>query len=299
LNRKPKFCESDLNFGGTALGQLVCFELPFLRPKDSLVELSIMSYPTRRSIRKRSKLMRITGVTGEVMITAGALMGLFLAWHLVWNDTIQSQRQSESATSFAKQWQSQDKSGIEIEPREPSLKPSDEIPPVSAAPAEGEAFALLYVPRFGADYVRTIAEGVDLETVLNSNSLGVGRYSQSDQLGELGNFALAAHRTTWGASFGNINELRLGDRIYVEVAEGWHSYEFRNLEYVRASEIEVLNSFPRMNVESSDTRVITLTSCHPRFTIEERIIAYGVYEGWYPRSDGPPQEIAEIVKGGA
>jgi sortase A len=54
-----------------------------------------------------------------------------------------------------------------------------------------------------------------------------------------------------------------------------------------------------MNGESADTRVITLTSCHPRFTIEERIIAYGVYEGWYPRSDGPPQEIAEIVKGGA
>ena len=258
-----------------------------------------MSFPSRKYIRKRSKLMKITGVTGELMITAGALMGLFLAWHLVWNDTIQSQRQNESATSFAKQWQPQNESGIELEPVNPVVKPSAEEPPVTLAPAEGEAFALLYVPRFGADYMRTIAEGVDLETVLNSNSLGVGRYSQSDQLGEVGNFALAAHRTTWGASFGNINELRIGDRIYVEVAEGWHSYVFRNLEYVRASEVDVLNSFPRMNTADGNTRIITLTSCHPRFTIEERIIAYGIYEGWYPRSDGPPEEIAELVNGGA
>jgi sortase A len=87
----------------------------------------------------------------------------------------------------------------------------------------------MYVPRFGADYVRSIAEGVDLETVLNSRKLGVGRYLESNLLGEPGNFAVAAHRTTWGAPFGNIAELRIGDRIYIEVPEGWYSYKFRNL----------------------------------------------------------------------
>jgi sortase A len=258
-----------------------------------------MSYPTRRSIRKRSKLMRLTGFTGEVLLTAGGLMGLFLAWHLLWNDAIQGERQNQSAMSLAQEWQTAESSGVSLEPAEPAVRPSDDEPPITTSPAEGQAFALLYVPRFGDDFVRSIAEGVDLETVLNSRTLGVGRYLESDQLGQEGNFAVAAHRTTWGATFGNIGELRIGDRIYVEVPEGWHSYQFRNLEYVWATEVDVLNSFPKMNVEEPAERVITLTSCHPKFSEAERIIAYGVYEGWFPREGGAPSEIAELVKAGS
>ena len=256
-----------------------------------------MSYPSRRSIRKRSKLMRVTGVTGEVLITAGALMGLFLAWHLVWNDTIQGDLQNQSASGLAQQWQGPELLNDAQEPASPAVNPSRDEPPVTLSPAEGEAFALLYVPRFGADYVRTIAEGVDVKTVLNSRVLGVGRYVESDQLGSEGNFALAAHRTTFGAPFGDIGELRIGDQIYVEVPEGWHAYEFRNLEYVWETEVDVLNSFPKMNEELPGTRVITLTSCHPKFTVSERVIAYGIYSGWYPREGGAPNEIAELVKG--
>ena len=255
-----------------------------------------MSSPTRRSIRKRTKLMRVTGVTGEVLVTAGALMGLFLAWHLVLNDTIQGDRQNQSASALAQQWKVPESASAEQETATAIVNPSNEEPPVTVSPAEGEAFALLYVPRFGPEYVRTIAEGVDVETVLNSRRLGVGRYLESDQLGAYGNFALAAHRTTFGAPFGDIGELRIGDHIYVEVPEGWYAYEFRNLEYVWETDIKVLNSFPKMEEEVPGARVITLTSCHPKFTVSERVIAYGLYSGWYPRDGGPPTEIADLVK---
>jgi sortase A len=255
-----------------------------------------MSSPTRRSIRKRSKLMRVTGVTGEVLVTAGALMGLFLAWHLVLNDTIQGDRQNQSASALAQQWKVPESASAEQETATAIVNPSNEEPPVTVSPAEGEAFALLYVPRFGPEYVRTIAEGVDVESVLNSRRLGVGRYLESDQLGAYGNFALAAHRTTFGAPFGDIGELRIGDQIYVEVPEGWHAYEFRNLEYVWETDIKVLNSFPKLEEEVPGARVITLTSCHPKFTVSERVIAYGLYSGWYPRDGGPPTEIADLVK---
>jgi len=256
-----------------------------------------MSFPSRRTIRRQSKLMQLIGVTGEILITFGVLMGLFLTWYLVWNDIIQGQQQKQAATSLANEWRTQEPVQAEPESVEPSVMPSDEEPPIVRSPEAGEAFALLYVPRFGSEYVRRIAEGVDLETVLNNKALGVGRYSQSNQLGEIGNFALAAHRTTWGASFGGIGDLRIGDRIFVEVSEGWHSYAFRNLEYVWATETEVLNSFPKLRVEAENSRIITLTSCHPRFSLAERIIAYGVYEGWYPRAGGPPNDLAGIVKG--
>jgi sortase A len=258
-----------------------------------------MSEPYLEAIQPRSKSQQVTGVIGELLLTLGVLIGLFLAWHLVWNDAVQGQIQNQSAASFARDWRSQTSNGIKMEQQGSAAQPSDVEPPVTESPAEGQAFALLYVPRFGADYVKTIGEGVDLITVLNSNSLGVGRYPQSDQLGQIGNFALAAHRTTWGAPFGNIGELRIGDRMYVEVPEGWYSFSFRNLEYVWASEVAVLDSFPKMSLEAENTRVITLISCHPKFTISERIIAYGLFDGWYPRAQGAPSEIAKIVQSGS
>jgi sortase A len=240
--------------------------------------------------------MRVTGATGEVLVTAGALMGLFLAWHLLLNDSIQGNLQNQAASAHAQQWQEPESSSAEQKPATAIVNPSNEKPPVTASPTEGEAFALLYVPRFGPEYVRTIAEGVDVATVLNSRRLGVGRYLESEQLGADGNFALAAHRTTFGAPFGNIGELRIGDHIYVEVPEGWHAYEFRNLEYVWETDVKVLNSFPKLQEEVPGARVITLTSCHPKFTVSERVIAYGLYSGWYPRAGGPPNEIADVVK---
>ncbi len=255
-----------------------------------------MSNPSARTIRKRTKLMRVTGVTGELLVTAGALMGLFLAWHLLLNDSIQGNLQNQSASTLAQQWQDPKTTAEELKPAVALVNPSSEEPPVTVSPAEGEAFALLYVPRFGPEYVRTIAEGVNIETVLNSRRLGVGRYLESDQLGSYGNFALAAHRTTFGAPFGDIGELRIGDQIYVEVPEGWHAYEFRNLEYVWETDVKVLNSFPKLQEEVPGARVITLTSCHPKFTVAERVIAYGLYSGWYPRDGGPPNEIADLVR---
>ncbi len=248
----------------------------------------MMSIPNKKEPRQGLSLAVVTGITGEILITVGVLIALFLLWYLVWNDAIQSRSQSESAQSLSQQW-------IEPTPYEPKL--TNEEPPVTDSGAEGNVFALMYIPRFGADYVRSIAEGVDVETVLNSKKLGVGRYLESNQLGELGNFALAAHRNTWGASFGDIGELRLGDRIYVEVPEGWYSYQFRNLEYVWETELDVLNPFPKMSGPASSSRIITLTSCHPKFSQYERIIAYGVYEGWYPRAGGAPKEISDLAQG--
>jgi sortase A len=239
---------------------------------------------------------RALGVVGEVMLTLGVLSGLFLGWHVVLNDLIQAGTQTEAAREVAQEW-TQPAPPEQSEEVAPLASPTDLEPPIIDAPAEGDVFALLYVPRFGENYVRTIAEGVDLATVLNSPTLGIGRYPQSDELGEIGNFAVAGHRTTFGATFANIGELRVGDRLYVEVPSGWYSYQFRNLEYVWPTEVEVLNSFPKMTEEAPGTRVITLTSCHPRFSEAERIIAYGIYEGWYPREGGPPSEISHLMDG--
>jgi len=214
--------------------------------------------------------------------------------------------QTSAANELAEQW---DKGADDPKPTpsatdeapapEETAAPRDPGEPVvAAAPKTAESFANLIVPRLGADYRRPIAEGVGLN-VLNNRKTGVGHYPQTQMPGEVGNFAVAAHRTTYGAGFHDINSLLVGDSIFVETADGWYKYIYRGTEYVRPTGVGVLEPVPQVAGVASTDRIITMTSCHPYFSAAERIIAYGVYDTWYPRADGPPPEIATLVQAGA
>lgn len=256
---------------------------------------------TRRVRRRRERARRFFGVAGEASLTLGLITGMFIVWQFVFNDPLSAREQTQEAISTAQLWsRSLEKVDPSQEPQtleEPAVVlPSSDDPPVLSAQSAGQVFALLYVPRFGRDYVRPIGEGVDLSEVLNNPRIGVGRYTQSAELGAMGNFALAGHRTTFGAPFSRIAELRLGDSLYVEVDEGWFAYSFRNLEYVWPSEVDVLNPVPQQDIEVSPHRLLTLTSCHPKLSEAERVIAYSVFVGWYPRENGPPSELAHHLQ---
>ncbi|MEX2441504.1 MAG: class E sortase [Pontimonas sp.] len=251
-------------------------------------------HPPARAVRPTDPHSWL-GIAGEVSLTLGAIGLLFFAWYLGVNDWIQGSLQARSASAVSAEWGQGSDPTFGKDRGESDGTATALDPPVVADVAEGNAFAVLYVPRFGSDYARTIAEGVDLPTVLNSRELGVGRYPQTAQFGELGNVGIAGHRTTYGASFSEIGELRVGDRLYVEVEQGWFSYQFRNLEYVWPTQVEVLAPVPHQPDAEATERLLTLTSCHPRLSEAERIIAYAVFEAWYPRAEGPPAEIAPIA----
>jgi sortase A len=125
----------------------------------------------------------------------------------------------------------------------------------------------------------------------------VGHYPTTQMPGELGNFAVAAHRTSHGASFNGLNQLQAGDHIYIETADGWYAYVFRNLEYVHPNGVGVVAPVPESPGTTATDRILTMTSCNPLFSAQERIIAYSVFEQFIPRSDGAPDEIAATVAG--
>ncbi|MGO7984038.1 sortase domain-bontaining protein, partial [Rhizobium johnstonii] len=81
----------------------------------------------------------------------------------------------------------------------------------------GKAFGVLYVPRFGDTYQRNIAEGTGTD-VLNSTKLGIGHYPDTQLPGEVGNFAIASHRSAYGGGMHVLNEFQLGDPIIVQTA---------------------------------------------------------------------------------
>ncbi len=263
-----------------------------------------MTEVPRRTARKLAKSRRrfnVVGVLGEILITAGAFVLLFLGWQLWLNDIIVGHEQHDQAISLSQKWNT----GISTPTPTPTspatfaptLAPVESGPPiVGVAPANAERFAILYVPRFGADYARPIAEGIGVTDVLNK--YGLGHYPGTQMPGEVGNFAIAAHRKAYGGNLEHIHELQVGDPIFVETADGWYKYIFRDIEYVQPTSVGVIAPVPQLSGVPPVDRMITLTSCNPFFSTAERIIAYGIFDTWYPRASGAPTDIAALVKPG-
>jgi sortase A len=242
---------------------------------------------------------KIIGVVGEVLMTAGIFVLLFLGWHVWYNDVVSGIAQNNAGSELSNEWDNVPLSVPEFD-RNPGDSSGARIspePPITASPALNARFATLIVPRFGDTYERAIAYGVDPKKVLNVRSAGLGHYPQTNELGELGNFAIAGHRTTFGAPLGNIDQLRVGDRLYVESEAGWYVYRFRNLEYVWPKDVAVLKPVPWSKAAATD-RLLTLTSCHPKLSSAERVIAYSVFETFVPRDRGAPSEVAAMKAAG-
>jgi sortase A len=247
-------------------------------------------------VTRREFVDRAIGISGETLVTVGLFVLLFLGWHVWFNDIVQGAAQDKAASRLSNSWSAAAANTTEFDRATGTSDGAirDFTPPVVAAPGIAKPFATVLIPRFGERYERTVAEGVDVEKVLNNQVTGIGRYPNTALLGQVGNFAVAAHRTTYGAPFGDVDKLRVGDRIYVETEEGWYVYRFRNIEYVYPTGVSVLNPVPQLQVEAKD-RILTMTSCHPKLSAAERIIAYALFESFVPRGNGVPTEIAGSV----
>jgi len=248
-----------------------------------------MTSDALRPRRRPRRGVSIIGVFGELLITAGLLVVLFLGWQVWWNDIVVGGQQATAARELSEEWGG---TVAAPPPADPESEPVDYGEPVVATVTDhGERIANLYVPRFGSDWVRAIAEGTTMADILNDPTLGVGHYEGTQMPGEVGNFAVAAHRQTHGGSFNQINQLAIGDAIIVETADGWYTYRYRSTEYVLPSGVGVLDPVPQVDNAQAGDRIITLTACNPLFSTAERIVAYGVMESWQPRDAGPPSEL--------
>jgi sortase A len=250
-----------------------------------------MTVLPRRSRRRRTSVL---GVLGEILITLGVVVLLFIAWQQWFNDLVVAGDTRQQASKLSQQLHD----AAPTTPVAPDKDGNYGTPPVTPAATDGKAFGVLYVPRFGSDYQVPIAGGTSTTQTLNLGD--AGHYDSTQMPGAVGNFAIAGHRTTHGAPFANIATLRVGDHFYVQTKDGYYTYTFRNLQYVKPTGVQVLQQVPDAPVVStaSKDRLMTLTSCNPKFSAAERIIAYSVFSSWQPLSAGAPAEIKTIVAKG-
>lgn len=240
--------------------------------------------PRRRRTTAGDVFRGILLVIGELLLTAGVVLLLFVAWQLWWTNVEADAKQEQAIQGFAKEFAG---------PLTPPVETVDYgKPKVSAAPAYGGMIGVMYVPRFGKEYTRPIIQGTGVDVL---DSLGLGHYENTGMPGAPGNFAVAGHRQTHGAVLDNIHLLVPGDRIYVQTKDGYYTYVYRNNQIVLPSRTDVLFPVPTQKGAPAKDSYLTMTSCNPRFGAQERIIAYSLLESWQPASAGPPSEIAALV----
>lgn len=227
-------------------------------------------------------------------------MLLFAAWQLWIGDMIYGSQNNAAGQALSQEWAAQ--SGDPTAPSEASATPSptaDSAAPVAhepivmSQPGSGEDFGVMHIPRFGSDYAVRLAGGVETWESLDVGA--IGHYPDTAMPGDVGNFAVAGHRGSHGAPFMDLPGLRVGDAVVIETADGWYTYRYRNMEYVSPNAVEVLLPVPQEVGVEANGRYITMTTCSPRFGSAERLIAYGVFEQFTPRADGPPASLAAVA----
>lgn len=128
------------------------------------------------------------------------------------------------------------------------------------ASGRGVPIGRIRIPKVGLSMI--VVNGTDEDTLKR----GPGRYLGSFMPGEGQLVYVAGHRTTYAAPFSDIDALRPGDRVTLEVPYGRFEYRVQRSVVVSANATDILRSH--------GTELLALQSCHPRFFATQRYIAY-------------------------
>jgi sortase A len=230
-------------------------------------------------------LRRLVGGLGELLITAGVLLLLFVTWQLWWTDVTANREQAGTIRSLEQDFEDSQHGGLS--------KPEPDAPAALTEVPLGEAFAIVRIPRFGADYARPVLEGSD-RGVLKK---GVGHYPGTAMPGQVGNFAVSGHRTTYGRPFHDIDRLRKDDVIVVETRSSFVVYAVDRHVLVRPWQVEVIAPVPERPGATPEAAVMTMTSCHPKYSATQRYVTFSHLVKVIPRSDGLPAEYTAVPAG--
>ena len=126
-----------------------------------------------------------------------------------------------------------------------------------------------------------------------------GHYEGTAFPGEVGNFATAAHRQTYGAPMRDVDELEAGDPIILETKDAYLVYYMTESSIVSPGQVDVIAPDPKnpsKPQQKATERYLTITTCHPPFVSNERWIVHAKFSHWVDRKDGIPQELAQSQK---
>ena len=237
---------------------------------DSVDDTGVEDEPGNPARARSGGGRRITFWVGIALIVAGLGLLGYVAWQFFGTNWVAHKHQREITSELEKQWQS----GTGKKPQF--------IP-------KGEASALIRIPKFGKKYVVPVLEGTDKATVLDKGAFGHfqdGKPGGGTAFpGDVGNYALAAHRVTHGEPLRHMPDLRPGDKVIVETVDATYTYVLDtnpNDLVIPFTGVWVLDPLPHNPTPGGPEpnqvpgqRLITLTTCSEIFHTDNRMIAFG------------------------
>ncbi|MDN3294108.1 class E sortase [Streptomyces ficellus] len=223
--------------------------------------------------RARSRIAGVISVFGELLITAGVLMGLFVVYSLWWTNVLADREADKQGNEVRDHWAASGPGALDTK----------------------DGIGFLHVPAMKNGEV-LVKKGTDPATLNN----GVAGYYTEPVKSALpadkqGNFTLAAHRDGHGAKFHNIHKLKNGDAIVFETKDTWYVYKvYKTLPETSKYNVDVLKPVPKESGRTKPGRYITLTTCTPMYTSDYRFIVWGELERMekVDAERTPPAELA-------
>jgi sortase A len=213
---------------------------------------------------------RTIAAIGRTLVTVGLLILLFVTYELWGTGIFTARAQSSLKHKFAQDLRKAHEDNPTLTPTTgtspttpttpgttgptTTIDPATQIPP-----PEGDPIGKIDIAKINVHWV--FVEGVQLTDLAS----GPGHYPGTPLPGQIGNAAIAGHRTTHGAPFYRVNELAKGDQIKITTTAGTFIYAVTKAPFaVQPTDYYVVDNTPDAE--------LTLTSCHPRYSAEQRLI---------------------------
>ncbi|MFG2309010.1 class E sortase [Streptomyces sp. NPDC048566] len=230
-----------------------------------------------RGGRRMGRGAMAVSLLGELLITTGLVLGLFVVYSLWWTNVVADRAAHQQGDKVRDDW---------ARGRGPGG-------PGALDTKAGIGF--LHVPAMKNGEV--LVEKGTATSILNDGVAGYYTDPVKATLptaGKNGNFTLAAHRDGHGAKFHNIDKVREGDAIVFETKDKWYVYRvFGILPETSKYNVQVLGKIPEQSGKTKPGHYITLTTCTPVYTSRYRYVVWGELER-VDEVDGdrtPPKEL--------
>lgn len=208
---------------------------------------------------------------GEVLITLGLVLLLFAAYEVYGKAYQVSAAQNRLNSDLNRQW-----AAAAAPPAKAKTSAVDTRLP-------GQAIARLYIPKLDKKWV--VVQGVTPKDI----KLAPGHYEDSQLPGQVGNFAVAGHRTP--SIFWDLDQLQTGDTIVVETQTDWYVYAVVKNFITKPTNVSVVSTNPEHPGQPAVDRMLTLTTCNPKWDNYQRMIIWAQQARTQPRSAGTPAEV--------